>query len=584
MVVRPPGISLKLKEEMKSMATKKSRLVIAFILILTMVSFFSIPASVFASDDENLIVQTEETTLLVQEHKDKDKEETKTYTVTYNEGKHGDFNDIEYKDLNSGSSTPAAPTSPKGKDGYVFTGWSPTISPTVTEDVTYKAQWEKAPKEYTVTYNMGGGDKSTKYIEGSKVYIANYEGNLPNGKAFTGWKLNGNDSDLLDVDKDYIWHPGDSFNMPDNNLNFKAQFCDSYNLTINYVYVGGATAATTFVASHIAGDLYSVLSPVKPGFTASQLLVSGTMPATNVAITVTYTANFVPTPTYDLTINYIYVGGASAATSHTTVLAAGVTYSVTSPSITGFTPDLGNISGTMPASNVTRTVTYTANFVPTPTYDLTINYIYVGGSSAATSHTAVLESGVTYSVTSPSITGFTPDLGNISGTMPASNVTRTVTYYANSTEPNTFTITYVALEGGSISGTSIQHLASGLTTSEVTAIPATGYHFVSWNDSSSTPANRSDVVSADVTYTATFEADVVETTTRQTTRSTPDVPVILEPELIPAGPVVTPEVVLDEPVPAAPLPKTGGLDPSFLYGLGALLAGSGLVIKRRKDK
>jgi LPXTG-motif cell wall-anchored protein len=45
---------------------------------------------------------------------------------------------------------------------------------------------------------------------------------------------------------------------------------------------------------------------------------------------------------------------------------------------------------------------------------------------------------------------------------------------------------------------------------------------------------------------------------------------------------VTPEVVLDEPVPAAPLPKTGGLDPSFLYGLGALLAGSGLVIKRKK--
>jgi LPXTG-motif cell wall-anchored protein len=61
---------------------------------------------------------------------------------------------------------------------------------------------------------------------------------------------------------------------------------------------------------------------------------------------------------------------------------------------------------------------------------------------------------------------------------------------------------------------------------------------------------------------------------------------VIQEEPTPTGPVVEiPEVIIDEPVvPAAPLPKTGGLDPGFLYGLGALLATGGLVIRKRKAK
>jgi LPXTG-motif cell wall-anchored protein len=67
-------------------------------------------------------------------------------------------------------------------------------------------------------------------------------------------------------------------------------------------------------------------------------------------------------------------------------------------------------------------------------------------------------------------------------------------------------------------------------------------------------------------------------------RPTPRRTITVSEEPTPAGPIITPEVVLDEQVPAAPLPKTGGLDPSFLYGLGALLATGGFVIRKRKDK
>jgi LPXTG-motif cell wall-anchored protein len=82
-----------------------------------------------------------------------------------------------------------------------------------------------------------------------------------------------------------------------------------------------------------------------------------------------------------------------------------------------------------------------------------------------------------------------------------------------------------------------------------------------------------------VTFTNNY---YVPPTTTTTTRRTRTVTEVVVPEPIPAGPVVTPEVVIDEPVPAAPLPQTSGLDPGFLYGFGALLAGSGLVLRKRK--
>ncbi|NLI41514.1 MAG: PKD domain-containing protein, partial [Caldisericales bacterium] len=64
---------------------------------------------------------------------------------------------------------------------------------------------------------------------------------------------------------------------------------------------------------------------------------------------------------YTLTINYVYQGGGEAAPSHTETLAEGASYNVTSPTIPGFTPDQAVVSGTMPASDVTVTVTYTQN-------------------------------------------------------------------------------------------------------------------------------------------------------------------------------------------------------------------------------
>ncbi len=85
-----------------------------------------------------------------------------------------------------------------------------------------------------------------------------------------------------------------------------------------------------------------------------------------------------------------------------------------------------------------------------------------------------------------------------------------------------------------------------------------------------------------------FDQESVTVTRRSNPPNDPedpeDPPVIIEEEDTPAGPTPD-EIIADDPIPAAPLPKTGGLDALMLYGLGALLAGSGFALRRRnKDK
>jgi uncharacterized repeat protein (TIGR02543 family) len=89
---------------------------------------------------------------------------------------------------------------------------------------------------------------------------------------------------------------------------------------------------------------------------------------------------------YLLTILYEFEDGTTAATTYTDTLNYQDPYSVASPSITGFTPDVATVSGTMPAQNRTVTVTYTAidySFTFVPNWGSEVNEVRsfnVGGS------------------------------------------------------------------------------------------------------------------------------------------------------------------------------------------------------------
>ena len=76
---------------------------------------------------------------------------------------------------------------------------------------------------------------------------------------------------------------------------------------------------------------------------------------------------------YDLTINYKYADGSEAKPTHTESLTYGSSYSVASPLITGYTADKLTVSGSMPDSDVTVDVTFTAK-------DYTVTYESNGGS------------------------------------------------------------------------------------------------------------------------------------------------------------------------------------------------------------
>ncbi len=71
---------------------------------------------------------------------------------------------------------------------------------------------------------------------------------------------------------------------------------NTYNLTVNYVYVDGTQAAPSYTATVNFGTVYSVTSPAVDGFTANTAVVTDTMPARDVIETVIYTANPAPAP------------------------------------------------------------------------------------------------------------------------------------------------------------------------------------------------------------------------------------------------------------------------------------------------
>ncbi len=67
-----------------------------------------------------------------------------------------------------------------------------------------------------------------------------------------------------------------------------------------------------------------------------------------------------------------------------------------------------------------------------------------------------------------------------------------------------YTLTYTAGPNGSISGTTPQQVAQGASGTAVTAVPATGYHFVQWSDASTANPRTDANVTGNLSVTAQF--------------------------------------------------------------------------------
>lgn len=191
-------------------------------------------------------------------------------------------------------------TPPEGK---VFLYWSaagdstrcyPGGKLTVTGDMTLTAVYGQKTEAVTVTYHSNfAPDKTYTTAEmpnNSTITLPGYTDlGLPEnpGYTFAGWNTQADGSGTK-------YMPGDKVLVdtmaPGNHL-YAIWAKGSYLLTIHYVYASGGAAKPDHTEELGFGAPYSVPSPSIPGYTADKPVVTGTMPAAPVTVTVTYTAS-----------------------------------------------------------------------------------------------------------------------------------------------------------------------------------------------------------------------------------------------------------------------------------------------------
>ena len=98
-------------------------------------------------------------------------------------------------------------------------------------------------------------------------------------------------------------------------------------------------------------------------------------------------------------------------------------YNVTSPKVTGYTPDQANVTGVASEDATEITVVYRKN-----SHTVTVHYVDNTGRTVAPSVTETVAYGDTYSYTSPNVPNYTPNTGVVTGTMPDRDVEVTVIY------------------------------------------------------------------------------------------------------------------------------------------------------------
>ena len=155
-------------------------------------------------------------------------------------------------------------------------------------------------------------------------------------------------------------------------------------------------------------------------------------------------------------------------------------------------------------SSVSANVSVTANF-QVITYDLSYSAGANGSLTGTTSQT------VNYGSNGTAVTAVPADGYNFIGwsdgvvTNPRtdSGVTADATVTA-SFASNSYNLIYTAGANGSLTGTATQLVTSGADGSAVTAVPATGYAFVNWSDSSTANPRTDTSVGSNLSVTANF--------------------------------------------------------------------------------
>ena len=238
-----------------------------------------------------------------------------TYTLTYDAN--GGEGTVPTDSNNYAKGTYAQVVSGRGltKEGMIFLGWSKdknAVSPAyyaggsvkIDGDTTLYAVWGTPTGKAAITYHSNFDSDKTRKSEdkpiNSLITVEGY-GNLPSrtGYEFNGWNTAPDGTGTA-------YAAGATVRLTAGGNHLYAQWKQTkFTLTIQYVYTDGSVAAQDHIESDLVqGAAYSVDSPEIPGYTADKTTVSGTMPAENVTVTVTYTKR----SDLSYTVNYYWNG------------------------------------------------------------------------------------------------------------------------------------------------------------------------------------------------------------------------------------------------------------------------------------
>jgi|GEM_PF-4331767 len=408
---------------------------------------------------------------------------------------------------------------PGGTNTWTFSQTTGVLSLQVVGAVTY-----------AVTYNANSAssgtaptDASSPYTAGATVTVLANTGTLARtGYTFTGWNTATNGSGTH-----YDATGSVTFTMPAGNVNLHAEWSASVTYDTNSASSGTApTDATAYTQNQSATAASNSGTLARTGYTfggwntaangsgTSYAPGSGSiaMNSGNVTLypkwtsTVTYLANSatsgtVPTDNTDYTQNQ----SATAANNTGSLAQTGYTFSGWNTAADGSGTTYAAGSGNIPMSggNVTLYAKWTAsNF--TLTYTAGAN-----GSISGTSPQSVASGGNGSAVTAVPATGYSfVNWSDASTSNPRQDlaVSGNITVTANFAI-NTYTLTYTAGANGSITGNTPQTVNYNTSGTAVTAVPATGYSFVNWSDSSTTNPRTDSSVTANVSVTANFAID-----------------------------------------------------------------------------
>jgi hypothetical protein len=228
----------------------------------------------------------------------------------------------------------------------------------------------------------------------------------------------------------------------------------------------------------------------------------------------------------ELVFDSVFIG--TNSTSQTLVASAGqsAAWNVNGYSSTNTSFNTRGAASTRQATGASATMSWTAGgytsiedrwaiaavpIHPVITYSLTASAGTGGTITAPPSSPAIYPAGEVVPITAAPATGYhfvswTGDIGTVADVLEASTtITMNGDYSITANFAiDTFTLTYSAGAGGTLTGNTSQTVDYGQDGTPVTAVPNTGYHFVDWSDDSTDNPRTDTNITANLSVTANF--------------------------------------------------------------------------------